>query len=53
MLNFYVNQFSAMSNALAQFFILAILLTYRRWYLGSSSLPAVQVDDRLLGREIP
>ncbi len=53
MLNFYVNQFSAMSNVLAQFFFLAVLLNYRRWYLGSNSLPIVQVDDELLGHNVP
>lgn len=37
LLTFYVKQFSAISNALAQFVLLVLLLTYRQWYLDDNS----------------
>jgi phosphatidylserine synthase len=37
LLTFYVKQFSAISSALAQFILLVLLLTYRRWYLDDNS----------------
>jgi hypothetical protein len=51
LLNFYVNQFSAISNALAQFGLLVLLLTYRQWYLDSDSISVIQVDEHLLGHD--
>ena len=53
LLNFYVNQFSAMSSALAQFGLLVLLLTYRQWYLDSDSMRVTQVDNHLLGHDAP
>ena len=51
LLNFYVNQFSAIGNALAQFGLLVLLLTYRQWYLDSDSVSVTQVDEHLLGHD--
>jgi lysylphosphatidylglycerol synthetase-like protein (DUF2156 family) len=53
LLTFYVKQFSAISNALAQLVLLVLLLTYRRWYLDSNSMPVTQVDDNALGHDVP